>query len=75
MKHLKGTSCHGYQLAEQIVKIDVGTTWQSEGTRWLTPAKTVYHLGVPLAAGISPCRRPALFLVGGTTQDCPGGLA
>ena len=39
-------SWHGYQLAEQIVKIDVGTTWQSAGMRWLTPAKTGYDLGV-----------------------------
>ena len=31
---LEGTSWHGYQLAEQIVKIDAGTTWQSVGTTW-----------------------------------------
>ena len=46
MKTLEGTSWHGYQLAEQIVKIDEGTTWQSAGTRWLTTAKTGYDLGV-----------------------------
>ena len=28
MKTWEGMSWHGYQLAEQIVKIDVGTTWQ-----------------------------------------------
>ena len=37
---------HGYQLAEQIVKIDEGTTWQSAGTGWLTTANTGYDLGV-----------------------------
>ena len=41
---MKGTSWHGYQLAEQIVKIDVGMAWQLAGTRWLTPAKTGYDL-------------------------------
>ena len=42
----EGTSSHGYQLAEQIVKIDTGTTWQSAGMRCFTPAKTGYDLGV-----------------------------
>ena len=46
MKNWEGTSWHGYQLAEQIVKIDAGTTWQLAGTRWLTTAKTGYDLGV-----------------------------
>ena len=46
MKTWEGTSWHGYHLAEQVVKTDVGTTWQSAGTRWLTPAKTGYDLGV-----------------------------
>ena len=32
------------RLAEQIIKVEVGTTWQLAGTRWLTPAKTVYDL-------------------------------
>ena len=46
MKTWEGTSWHGYELAEQIVKIDGGTTWQSAGTRWLRTAKTGYDLGV-----------------------------
>ena len=40
-------SWHGYQLAEQMVKFDLGKTWQSAGMRWLTPAKTGYNLGSP----------------------------
>ena len=35
----EGTSWHGYQLVEQIVKIDAGTTWQLAGTRWFKTAK------------------------------------
>ena len=39
----------------RAVKIDASTTWQSWGTRWITPAKTGYDMGVqkrvPLAAG------------------------
>ena len=46
MKTWEGMSWHGYQLAEQTIKIDAGKTWQSAGTRWLTTAKTGYDLGV-----------------------------
>ena len=46
MKTWEGTSWHEYQLAEQTVKIDAGTTWQSASTRWMMTAKTGYDLGV-----------------------------
>ena len=52
MKTWEGTSW--YQLAEQIVKIDAGTTWQSAGMRWLTTAKTGYNLGVKEAGTTCP---------------------
>ena len=46
MKTREVTSWHGYQLAEQIVKIDTGTAWPSAGMRWLAPAKTGFDLEV-----------------------------
>ena len=51
MKTWEGTSWHGYQLEEQIAKIDAGTTWQSAGTRRLTTAKTGCNLGVKKKTG------------------------
>ena len=54
MKTWEVTSWHGYQLAEQIVKIDVGTAWPPAGMRWLAPAKTRFYLGVKKQVRLAP---------------------
>ena len=43
---MEGTSWHSYQLAEQKVKIHMGTAWQLLDMRWLTPAKTGYDFEI-----------------------------